>query len=1324
MFSEKGCRRFVRALKPKLLGKLFEGEFLVVLLTFIRQKEIDYGHPFCRAGIRALRYMCGENALEMYSRSDLTRKRIVALNLFHWCGSVYQDRTARDEEDDGEPEDKVKFSCVLSGLPFQVGYHEAIFLRVEQQVFNPLKSLVIRLVLQSDEDTDFPHVDIFGRVGIWRISQDIWCGGASILEHLCRQVGEYVIESGIGNPNAESCKISFRRGKDHNTHLDHMLTYESEEEIRQTIKRVGGSRSKDTSEADQLAFLVCVQVCPTCAHSLGVGANHTLQAASWLVYLESRLGLGEAYLFKETTGMMDCRLIAWRWTDWRHRFSDTMTEFLGQGSIRETMNADFAQELDNAMQNMRKVNGWSSLKSVRALAHRVLLTLKFILAWSIVLDVDQLVEPRSREDIRRLYVTYFAQVQIRYFENTNDTEKHLMEWLSEKFLEGTYAHDDCVQPYIDVPQDVAQHARSYFHKFQTPVKVKIAKIKHEVEFAFKNFPGPANVDLFDLYTQRLEGLRQMHHEYIARRDGGERFLKFLSHMDLEIGRSTLKRARPERRPRRDLKSILKMTGDLKQANNWKNIKKNRDMLGMDMSRLLQLARGHAMTNLATAKEAKRNSPPPPGIGTPTQYSMTQCSLTGRDDEKAEEESTLGVEVSAVERLKAMVEKHASDVGHSWREWTLTRDARANGRNREGAKIMAGGFFTLCSAIVKVGTKLATVEAVRQWLSSLDRVDREEMSQSFVMWVTNVCRPNRRHYLVCLDTWLDTRLQAATEFMWEVLRDVGAALLIGEEARAKFTFLVSVQAIGYNYMKSLMHKSRRLDFDIGYSKWRNWLDSHVDDLETQYNHDQGLELLLGLIHRHGKLHVFIQEATNFVSFSVGAVRHEDVPIEWRSDTFRGRLAQATNAEEGATQQEETTKGRQSSSVRVSTKKPGIPAALPRHQRGRQNLVHSGRGLDASWRTKDYPRACDKILSKRGHVHRFSPGGRNSGRYGEISTGKASLQGGVCGHTERIFGGTREMTYARLKVDKAVLLADLQQHLRQEDGVVLLLSHRWVIGNHVVMVGREDIEKQRHRRRVRERVVGEWVSDAGIHSLLNLHHPQMVTAVAVWNRLPDTFNLDDTRNSDELLDCLVDLETTHFAWFTALESIVAVDRTLNPLVLPSDSVTALTMCQYMQEKWKECNWKEEMEVWDASAGLHAMGEVLMFVRPSNCTETAETVMAQGRRTLSPTDYARFNPEKWELLRRQYELYRQFFDFSFRYRTRLFVALQKDGLAQEALTESDDDDCDLINRGRAGEGGATSAMDVDDEAPTPLWGGFRDDTAMKESVIAELGLLRREE
>lgn len=247
LFSDSGCRRVVSALRTKMRDQVLQGHIMHALLTYFRHQELDGKQAFCRASLMAARKLRGQRSLELFSRVDTELMRVTPLSLYHWMGSAYQERVRKKDK-------KVKFSMVFGGLVFPVGYREGLLLRFEQAVFNPLKPLVLKNLLARDITRDFPHVDFFGRVGIWRLSDDVWSGLLSILEHFCRKLTETVSRADLSAYDLTTYEIQ----GGFFGHLVGMLDYPVEERIRAQIKQAG---DQENEEVDFLAILVCVQVC-------------------------------------------------------------------------------------------------------------------------------------------------------------------------------------------------------------------------------------------------------------------------------------------------------------------------------------------------------------------------------------------------------------------------------------------------------------------------------------------------------------------------------------------------------------------------------------------------------------------------------------------------------------------------------------------------------------------------------------------------------------------------------------------------------------------------------------------------------------------------------------------------------------------------------------------------------------------------------------------------------------------------------------------------------------------------------------------------------
>lgn len=236
----------VEDLRGRLGDRMLQGEFLHVLVSFFRRQELDGKIPFYRASLMVARHLGGIKALDLFSRVETELIRMTPLGVYHWMGSAYQERLRK--------ENKIKFSMVLGGLAFPVGYRAGVFLKFEQGVFNPLKPAVLKNLLARDESRDFPHIDLFGRVGIWRLSDDVWSSSFSVLDHFCRRMSESIARAELSAIDLNS----YERVGGLEQHVKEMLDFEVEERIRLRIRDAGET---DDEKVDMMSFIVCLQVC-------------------------------------------------------------------------------------------------------------------------------------------------------------------------------------------------------------------------------------------------------------------------------------------------------------------------------------------------------------------------------------------------------------------------------------------------------------------------------------------------------------------------------------------------------------------------------------------------------------------------------------------------------------------------------------------------------------------------------------------------------------------------------------------------------------------------------------------------------------------------------------------------------------------------------------------------------------------------------------------------------------------------------------------------------------------------------------------------------
>ena len=859
-FSAEGCRRFIDALQTRLFEnqKMFEGEFLAVLLDFIKEKEVEYGHAHRSEMVQAMRKLNGEKSLKLFASSDLKTQRVPVLNLFHWYGSIYQHR-AQEKEVGEEKDDKVKFSVVLSSTPFQVGYGKAPLLDMEQALFNPLKDVVLKDLLSHHDEPDFTQLDFLGRLGVWRLTDDVWQALMWILNQLCTQLAVFVSETGlVGIGLFQSLRwTQLEDVRNHNRHLDCFLNYRAEENIRECIKT---ATAEDHDTADMLALLVCFQVWEASIFSKCAYAMHAcLQGAAYLAFLRQRAPKMKKY----SAGTQNAAFIATQWQIWRQQFTEVMNEFEDQGTIRRITPA-FERKLKEGVQKMTKRMVWGSSQGIRTMALRTLLTVKFITSFSIVLDVSAIQEPRSREDLRRFYVSFFEKVQDRLDERVSDAEVRLLRWIRSNFLQGIHYHSPNVAPYIDLEDEDVEEVRLKIQRFLDPTVVRRSQASAEFDFPFDFVEGQSHEENFRVTLDRVQAFRDIHREYIQRQQGGDAFLRFVSNMDVEIGRETMKREKPPLKVRQTLKWILNEKGKLANASNWGRVKMGVGRIG-DMGNLPKLARLQASANCQTAQQTRRASPPPPAAGTPSQMTVTQMSVdreeaaevdmkethSPEESQNAAESGTADVDMKEPQRstTQVTIDAFAREMGDLWSAWTLSNEAESSTRNRDGAKIMAGAFYELCAAIAKVGAVIKGKHTVEIWLEALDQVDRIEMTECFVMWITCLCRPKSTDFLICLDDWLDERMEPATRCVWDILRTFASEMAIDEQLWERFVFYVLTTAVGYNHMKRLVRKSAAMGWDVDHTQWNTWRINYGADL-LGYVQTKMFGMLVSLIHRHG------------------------------------------------------------------------------------------------------------------------------------------------------------------------------------------------------------------------------------------------------------------------------------------------------------------------------------------------------------------------------------------------------------------------------------------------------------------------------------------
>ena len=325
-------------------------------------------------------------------------------------------------------------------------------------------------------------------------------------------------------------------------------------------------------------------------------------------------------------------------------------------------------------------------------------------------------------------------------------------------------------------------------------------------------------------------------------------------------------------------------------------------------------------------------------------------------------------------------------------------------------------------------------------------------------------------------------------------------------------------------------------------------------------------------------------------------------------------------------------------------------------------------------------------------------------------------------EKLFGETRRSIYERLKVSSDSFYSALQSYLRSHHAAILILTHRWMVAHVLLKAHADDVQTNVtvSLQRVRQRVPGEWVSDARLATVLRKEGDDLPKCMAILNYQPDIFDLEDEKNAGEMLAAIERLENTHFRVGAQMdkEDCFPSHRELNPLVLPDDPVPSLALFRYLAKAWETVKWEFDGDA-PASQGLLSMGEVLTFSKYlSQCMdplleeENAETVMGQGRDRISPCDYESYNPKKFAALVRKYRLRMQFDGFQFTKLTRLVRAFQAVGL----FSRLPDDDLEILPSRDSGN--VHDDMDVDD-AESNTFTGFSDNREIRSALLKAMGL-----
>ena len=549
------------------------------------------------------------------------------------------------------------------------------------------------------------------------------------------------------------------------------------------------------------------------------------QATRWLAFVNADFELGGEYANKGFYQSNEIMCVAVRWDDWKRLYPADIDNFVSRGNL-DSIDPEFAQELDRALRVLVRRKNWSSASKLRKLTNRLLLVMKFALSLSVMVHPSARNEPETREDIRALYVQYFEQVNSRFCENLTDEDKTLMRFIADNLLSGAYAHHSSVGPYNDSNVEGAA-ARRHFEMFTSTSRIEQGPNRAETVLPFKFLKIEGKKPTFEMCSRRVDGLRRLYRDYMLAQRGGHEWLTYLSSMDLHIGRRTLKAPRPQYPDvfknvsiRETLEGILSPEGPFANGNHWKkSLQAFQNPEGTDFDSLFEHSLSIAHSNQLVAQSTVRFTQPEPNFPSPTQHTMSPATAPMSIDTEETK-----VEERSQERLMILVERHATDIGEQWRMWTLCREEQSNGTNKIGAKIMTGSMYHIGQAIVRVGVEEGEASSVERWLRGLDSAVTEEMSEVFFLWIVNVCQPGKNNHLVSFSTWFDARLENTTRYLWSLLREIAGNLGLSTHKCEKFPYLVLSTAIGMNYIRAFVNRTEDFVFDVQHSSWRTWRKS--------------------------------------------------------------------------------------------------------------------------------------------------------------------------------------------------------------------------------------------------------------------------------------------------------------------------------------------------------------------------------------------------------------------------------------------------------------------------------------------------------------------
>lgn len=540
----------------------------------------------------------------------------------------------------------------------------------------------------------------------------------------------------------------------------------------------------------------------------------------------------------------DIRRLFHAWNRWcEHPNSrESMQEFLDRGTLTN-MTDEFARMLRRAISTLIRRKDWGSTFRLRVLALRQLCLRKFISSFSVVLE--ELQPPGTREEIRLLYVRYFQRVRERYSENLEKKEKKWLNQLRKNLLQGAYSHSKSVHPYNDLDMD-HDAALFQFEKFCSPRGIDESAMA-EVTFPFRNYCATENHTVFKGYQRRLDGFRALHGDIIGSEARGREWLAFLSCMDLDISRETLKGPRPVpnevmqgKSAVESVEAFVEMRGGLAKGKLWKEVSKQKEVLG-DFGTLLEHAMDLAVKNNAVIQQMDRPTPFIPSYPANTPMSDRSPSPLPINE--------VG---TRFDKLMARVSPHTERLGEMYGNWTLSDDMRSKGRNNDGAKVVTGAFHSICWGVCMVGSTLSSMDMLHRWLAGLEDWECEDLAQSFALWLANVCRPGSKEHLISYDAWFDERLEKMSRDLWEVLGEVAEALNLSGEDRSRFVFLTVSQLVGSNCMRRFVTKLEDLNVaflqDLDTSRWGPWRNEYVGVISARPN--KKCEVVLKRLRIHG------------------------------------------------------------------------------------------------------------------------------------------------------------------------------------------------------------------------------------------------------------------------------------------------------------------------------------------------------------------------------------------------------------------------------------------------------------------------------------------